>query len=483
MVAAAINGGNDLTKKINILCLIAAIAIVLILPFKKEIWYDETVSMLCSKGISHDTPAEFEGAASINSAQIEQLNTPANVFKATVNDNANSFLYNYALHWSTYMFGNSVAMYMLLTKLCAIATLIAFYALSRLLLKDSIFTGIAVILMAGDLNFISMSHEIRAYAMGTMFITLGAFWFYKFLLLERPVSLFLTALCSACAIMSHFLTVYIILVFLGVLLFTKGKSLFTAKNIIAVILPVSGLGVFLYFSLPGLNIMTSQSKTIEEVYAHVEYSPWGVVSRSMKYLAINYKAVLPAFRESIMTIIVSFLFIPILYYIGILASVTKTEKRNLHTSFILGSSSSVFLMFLSLKSGHYTPLYFRYFSFGLPFSNLFIACLLYTCYNSPRVNVLIKHGLSVVLIIPAFLFFAQGVLKESRLLKYNHPAIAGSIVKNNIHKVGIPDWHDAVLLHTLLPQGYKIDYFRTADGPYYTLYGPTGIEKIPVIKD
>lgn len=483
MVAATINGGNDLTKKINIFCLFAAIAIVFILPFKKEIWYDETVSMLCSKGISHDTPAGYANAATISSTQIEELNTTENVFKATVNDNANSFLYNYALHLTTRLFGNTVSMYMLLTKLCAIMTLIAFYALSRLLLKDSIFTAIAVILLVSDLNFISMSHEIRSYAMGTMFITLAAFWFYKFLLLDRTISLFVTALCSAGAIMSHFLSVYIIVVFLGVLLFTKGKSLFTLWNIIAVLLPVSVLGAFLYYSIQGLNIMSSQSKTIEEVYSHAAYSIWGVISRSMKYLAINFKAVLPAFRENIATIVVSFLFIPLLYYIGILASVTQSEKRNLHTLFALGSISSVFLMLLSLKSGHYTALYFRYYSFGLPFSNLFISCLLYTCYNSPRVNAIVKHGLSAVVIIPAFLFFAQGVLRENHIIKYNHPAIAEGIVKNNIHKVGIPEWHDAVLLHALLPQGYKIDYFRTADGPYYTLFGPTGIEKIPVIKD
>ncbi|MCD6012147.1 MAG: hypothetical protein K0Q79_2009 [Flavipsychrobacter sp.] len=482
MAAPALTG-NSFVQKINFFCLIAAIAIVFILPFKKEIWYDETVSMLCSKGISHDTPAQFANDTSISSAQLDRLNNTNDVFRATVNDNANSFLYNYKLHWFTQMLGSSVPIYMLLSKLCAIATLIAFFALSRSLLNNSIFTGIAIILLVSDLNFISMSHEIRAYAMGTMFVTFAALFFYKFIAREKAVYLFLNALFSVCAVLSHFLSVYIIAVFLCVLLIVKGKTLFTVKNIIAILVPASLLGLFFYYAYSGLNVMSSQSRHIEEGYADFGYKTSEVFLRSMKYVAINFKAVMPAFKDNAVIIFVSFLFIPILYYTGIWASTTKTEKRDLHILFALGISSSIFLLVLSLKSHHYTSLYFRYYSFGLPFSTLFVAYLLYVCYNSPKVSGFIKTCLSVLLIIPAFVFFAIGTLKETSVLRYNHPSIAADIARNKVSKIEVPEWQDALLLHTLLPQGYKIDYFRSSEGPYFTLYKTTGVEKIPVIKD
>src|ERR1700722_13606084 len=110
---------NSRSRKINIFCLLAAIILVLTLPVKKEIWYDETVSIRCSKGISHDTPALLSNIDAANSAGLSRLNTAANVFNATVLDNGNSFLYNLCLHWFTLIFGISVAAYMLLSKLCA----------------------------------------------------------------------------------------------------------------------------------------------------------------------------------------------------------------------------------------------------------------------------------------------------------------------------------------------------------------------------
>lgn len=484
-MAAPTITGNSFVQKINVFCLICAIALVFILPFKKEIWYDETVSMLCSKGISHDTHTQFANDTIITSAQLEQLNNATQVFNATVNDNANSFLYNYKLHWFTKMFGNNVPMYVLLTKLCAIAALIAFYFLARSLLNGSIFTGIALILLVTDLNFINMSHEIRAYAMGTMFVTFAGLCFYRYIVREKAIYLLFTSFFSVCAVLSHFLSIYVIVVFLVALLWVKGKTLFTLKNIIAILLPASLLAIFFYHAYSGLNVMTAQSKHIEQGYADYGFKLSEAFARSMKYVAINFKAVLPAFKDNIITILVSFLFVPMLYYIGILAASTKTEIRNLHILFALGISSSIFLLLLCLRSHHYTSLYFRYHSFGLPFSSLFVAYLLYVCYNSPKVNGAIRHSLAAILIIPAFIFFAVGTLKENSLVKtrYNHPVIAADVVKNKVTKIEVPDWQDALLLHTLLPQGYKIDYLRNPEGSYFTLYKKTGVEKIPVIKD
>ena len=482
-MAPDIINNNGAAKKINIFCLLAAIVVILVLPFKKEIWYDETVSILCSKGLSHDSPASFATTNTISSATLEQLNTSGNVFTATVNDNGNSFLYNYGLHWFTLLFGNSITVYMLFSKLCGIAALIAFYALCQLFLKDSLFTSVALILLATDLGFMGLSHEIRAYSMGIFFVTLAAVYLFKFLFeTDKPFHLFLTALFAVGAVLSHFLTVYIILVFLFVLVYIKRSALFSLKNIVAILSPAALLALFFYFAWPGLHIMSIQNREIQEEALSKGFSLAEVFSRSMRLTAINFKSVFPAFRNNIGIVLISFLFVIALFVAGMKSAENKTQKRDLGLLFLLGAFSSLFLLLLSIKSHHYTPLYYRYYSFGAPFSCLFIAYLLYVLFSSYKKNFLITGMLTAIIALPSCALFVMGIVNDHPAIQYNHPAIASEIVKNNISKIEVPDWREALLVQSLLPQGYKIDYFRNGDG-YFTLYKQTGAEKIPVIKE
>ena len=234
-----------LAKKINILSLLIAIAAVVVLPLKKEIWYDESISVLCSKGITYDTHNLFAGSTTITGAAIEQLNTPQNVFNATVADNGNSFLFNICLHWLAPLAGNTIPAYMLLSKLCGIATLLAFFVLCNLFLKDSIFTALAILLLAADINFMGMSHEIRAYAMGTLFTTLAGICYYKFSCeREKPIYIFFLALFCVAAVLSHYLSLYVILVFLVCLVLAKKAGLFSLKNIAALIIPLAIIAIY-----------------------------------------------------------------------------------------------------------------------------------------------------------------------------------------------------------------------------------------------
>ena len=476
--------GNDLSKKVNIICLIAAIFLVLLLPLKKEIWYDETVSVLCSKGVSHDTHLQFADTTIVHSADIEKLNNAANVFTATVNDNANSFLYNLKLHWITRLFGRSITAYMLLSKLCAVITLIAFYFLSRQFFKDSLFTGLAVLLLVTDLNFISMSHEIRAYSMGTTFVTLAAVFFFSYLnTKERPVYLFLVSFFGVCAVLSHFLTVYIIAVFLVALILLKGKKLFTFKNMAAGLIPLIPRILFCWEAYSGIGVMKGQSRNIEDGYANYGFHISEVFLRSMKYMSMNFKMVFPAFSSGTSVVFISFLVTVALFVLGFMGASDKNEKTTLKLMFALGTVSTVLLLLLSLKSGHYTSLYFRYHSFALPFCSLAVVYVLFICFNSHKVNRLVKYVAAAVIVLPSLAFFAKSVFKESLNVHYNHPSIAAQIVKNNLNRVGVPDWQDAFLLQSLLPQGYKIDYFRSTKGDFFILYKQTGTELIPAIKD
>jgi len=474
---------NGLAKKVNILCLLAAVVIILVLPLKKEVWYDETVSILCSKGISHNSQNIFSATTVLSSSAIDSLNTSKDVFKATLVDNGNSFLYNIGLHWFTQLLGNRITTYMLFSKLCAIATLIAFYFLCNLFFKNNLFAALAIILLATDIGFIAMSHEIRAYSMGILFVTLAAIYCYKYLFVgEKPAWLFLTGLFSVAALLSHFLTVYIIIVFLVVLLFKKYASLFSLKNILAVLLPAGIFAVYFYFSYTGISTMNMQNHAIQEKFTNRSFDIGEVIFRSMKIMAINFKVAFPAFRDNRVLFSASFLFVLFLYVAGIKAALTAPDKRNLHLLFILGVFSSVFLVLLSIKSQHYASLYFRYYSFGLPFSSLFVAYLLYVFYKNAKINTVVKAGLWIVILIPACALFVISLKNDQPQLQYNHVAVADEIVKNKVVKIEVPSWRDALLLQSVLPKGYKIDYFRNGS-PDFTLYTANDTEKIPVIRE
>ena len=215
-------------RVINILCLLAAIFLILLLPQKKEIWYDESVSMMCSNGLSGRDPARLADKKIINSVEFHAMNTPGNVFAATVDDNANSFLYNMGLHWFLETSGNSIAAYMMFSKLCGIATLLAIFLLTVTLAGRSLFTALAIVLMATDQVFVGMSHEVRAYALGIAFVCLAGVFYFRFINgRQRTYNLLLVGLFLAAAILSHFLSVYIVAFFVLSLLFTMGAKLYT----------------------------------------------------------------------------------------------------------------------------------------------------------------------------------------------------------------------------------------------------------------
>jgi hypothetical protein len=483
MGVTGITDRAGLYKKINILCLLAAFAIIFFLPAKKEIWYDETVSLLCSKGISHDAPLLFANTNTVSSATLEQLNTGKKVFDATVNDNANSYLYNISLHWFTMISGNSLMGYMLLSKLLAIGTLIALWFLCLLFLPDSIFAAVAILLLAVDIDFLGMSHEIRAYSMAIFFVTLAAIYFFKFMYRAgQPVFLFLAGLFSVAAVLSHFLSVYIILVLLGALILRKKTALLSAKNLLAMAIPVALIAAYFFFAYPGLQTMSKQNHDIQQNTLAAGFSISEVAFRAMKFTAIDLKAAFPAFKGSRPVILISFLFVIALYFAGIKAATSREQKVNLRLLFWLSAGSSVFLALLCIKSHHYTALYYRYFSFCLPFCSLYVAYLLSVFYSNERINKLVTTGLSAILIITPLVLFASAVKHGEATVRYNHPIIARLIASNGINKIEVPQWRDAFIIHSLLPAGYKIDYFRNPASTAFTLYNGGNEEKIPVIR-
>ncbi len=475
---------TSLAKKINIICLVVAMISVLVLPLKKDIWYDESISILCSKGINNDSPAMLGNTATLSSTTIEQMNTAPNVYKATVLDNGNGFLFNIGLHWVSLLTGNSLSAYMLLSKLCSIAALIAFFVLCNLFFKDSLFTSLAVILLASDINFNGMSHEIRAYAMGTFFIVLAGVYFYKFMYEnEKPLYLFLLGLFSVAAVLCHYFNLYVILVFLGYLLCVKKARLFSVKNLVAIMIPVMIVATYFYFSFAGFIYMSGQNKAIAQHVAISEsFSIMHVIFHSMAIGAVNFRAVFPGFHENKLIVLLSFILIIGLYIAAYKSTSDKVQKRNLNLIFLLGTSGTAFLALLCFKSGHYMAMNYRYNSFCIPFACLFTTYALFVMFKNERINNLIKWGLFSVILFPSCILFFTFSMRD-HIFKYNQVALAAQVAREKITKMEVPYWQDAFLIQSLLPRGYKIDYILNRLSPDFILYKKDTVEKVTVIRN
>ena len=483
-----------LVKKINLFCLLAAIAIVLILPLKKQIWYDETISVLCAHGISHNTPWELANINTITSDSLNTLNTAANVFRATVYDNANSYGYNLTLHYWAMAFGNTLTVYMLLSKLCAIVTLLAFFTLCRQFFADNVFTSIAILLLTTDNNFIGMSHEVRAYAMGIMFVTLAAVPLCKYLFAEEKARyLLLTSLFSVAAILAHFLTAYIIIVFVAALVILKWRTLFTHRKILYIILPLSALALFFALAYHGLQVMARQNHDIQKKLSSVPFRLGEVVLRSIKFTEINFKIVFPAFAGSLLVIIASLILLKALYIYGYLAARSRTERQKLIILAALGAGSTIFLAALSLKAHHYTALYNRYYSFCIPFCTLATTYVLYLLFKSYPARRILFGALLAVIVIPSTMLCILFNRPTKAPQSYNHPEVAQAVINHHavlptelkriIPTLTVPDWKEALLVHCFLPANASLQYIRDTTNPNFTITTPGASPiTIPVIR-
>jgi hypothetical protein len=469
-------------KLINLLCLLAAVVMILVLPRKKQIWYDESVSMMCSNGISGRDPGKYKDTKVFNSVELHDFNTAANVFNATVDDNANSFIYNIGLHWFTVLFGNTLASYMMFSKICALFTLLAVFMLCGVLAGASYLPAMSAILMATDLTFVGMSHEIRAYAMGMTFVTFAAVYFFRYVNgKQNPFNLLLVGLFSVGAVLSHFLSIYIVFTFYLSLLILYRQRLFRPVNILVMIVPVVLVGVYFFYAFPGLMIMKERSTEIKELTMDTDFSVWHVFSGTLRFLALNFRMVFPVFIDKFVVVFFSLVAVGLLYFFALRFAAEPVRRRNLHLLFGLGISSSVMLAILCLKSGHYAALYYRYHSFALPFSIMFVAYALHVLIRSNAVLPLIKVGAVVFMLAPAAMLFISSERHANPPMKYNHLAVADEIVKKKASEIVLPGWRDAFLINTVLPREYKIDYVLNELDPYFTLKYNGQEERIRVV--
>ena len=469
------------SNKINIFILSVCLLLFLLIPFKNSIWYDESISVLCSKGINYDTHIQFDKATAISSADITALNNTGNIFKATVMDNSNSYLYNICMHFFTAVYGNSLTAYVLFSRLWGMAALVALFFLARLLFGNNAFVSIAVVLLFADTTFWGMSNEIRAYSMGAFFVTLSALYYFKYTLQkESPVNLLLFGLSAVGAVLTHFFCAYIIAVFALELLIKYRLSLFRKENLLSLFIPVAIVGLYFGMAYTGLSSQNIHTLVVDNGDAN-SFSLSGMVYRFIKFSAVNFKAVYPRFRDSWSVVVVSFLFIAGIYLYGIrMLAGNAAEKSKYRLLFILGMVSGVFLAIISIKNHTFSSFYYRYFIFSYPFCALFIAMFLKTFREQHKMA--LTMAVKLLVIVPSVFLFTKGIIHPPATVNYNHMAVAREIVRSNITRIEVPSWDDALLVQSFLPANSNVTFVLNTTGQNFIIYKGNTTEVIPVIR-
>lgn len=463
----------------NWVCLLVACMLIWILPLHKEVWYDETISMMCAKGIPND-PKWNEEKSLISNADFEQINNTKNVYRATIVDNSNSYLYNILLHFTTNFVGNSYQGYMLLSRLSGLLSYLLFFMLARQLLAGHWLVGVAMLLLATDADFMGMTHEIRAYALGGTLAIMALIYLLRFLEDSyKSKYILLFTLCCGALLLTHFLSVYVIIAMVAVLLVYAAKQVITPKNIAIILAALVPVALYFMGAIAGLSTMSNQNKKIAALKSAEGFDPIHVLKGTLRFVGINSKIVFPGFADNWIVIAFSFLIVLVFYWFSFNIARTKVEKRNLHLLFWTGVSSSVFLAALCFKSGHYTALYYRYHTFGIPFATLFTVYSIWLIakYSSRSwLAISLAGGITVATVV---LFFIG--INPKVVVKYNHFAVAEQLMKADVHEVTLPSWRDAWLIQCRLTNKYPMKYFKNPQSSYFAFQIGTTPQKVAVI--
>ena len=467
------------TKIINLIVLITCCTVLVLAPFKKYIWYDESVSVEAVNGITYNTPSHFP-VAQISGSTIDALNTTGNVSIATVYDNNNSLLYNLGLHGFLQLTGRSLNHYLLFSRLCAVLALLALYLLATLILGETIYVSAAILFLATDLTFIGMANEIRTYSLGIFAVIMAANHAFRLLGKKRNVW-HLVAFClwGLAALLSHFFTLYALgILFVFILVSEEGWK-WVLRHAFVLALPLVVLGGLFFASKHAITDNNFHTMVVDHADAK-DYSIGGVFVNFMKYAAINYRIIFPKMTTNIIVSILSFLLLAAIIFTGWNSINRKNDKPTFVQLLILGIISCVFLSLLCFKLHTYAPFYFRYFSFSLPFIALFLAYVVRILQQRYERAVL-SISVFLLLLLPAGAINLMFLMKTTAKKNYNHSDIAGIIAKDHLKTLGVPSIKHALMVQCFLPFGTDIQYTIDTTSPDFVLFNGASSTHVPAI--
>ncbi len=446
---------------------------------QKKLYWDEPFSIMCSKGFSWLNIEQFLTQKPITSTALNNENTLRNIYYG------GDSVYYFGLHYFSLWFNNTINSYLYFSVVWGILTLIAFYFLARQLLGDTLYTSLALLLLVTDFQFLGQTYCIRNYMISLFFVILATIYFFRYLHVKNFKNIFWLGMLSELAFLSHYFTGYIVLVFGFVILYNERLAFFNKRNILALLLPVVIMTV--YFAthktpFGGFNTYQTYVKNYQQVNLNI--SVFTTFSLFLKSVAIDFKLLLPLFRDTFLVRAVSAGVVFGLFFYGrSLCPKGSDERRIFNLLFILGFAANVFIGFLAYKAGHQMLFSFRYFLFSIPFCALFMTLFLKKITEQSKLNPIVKVAIYIMLLWPATLEFVFTRMQK-KAIPCNHIEVAATIVKKDVHSVAVPDLSDAIFLHCMMPVNYEISYYLNPDAANdVILYKAGREERVHIIKN
>ena len=469
-----------LVKKINLAVLLICCILTVALCPPKHLYFDEPFQIMESKGITGSNINEYTAQNPITSATLAKANTFHNTFIFS-----DSIQYD-LLYYMARIFGNNLNTYVYFSLFWAILTLIAFYYLCRLIVGDNLFTALCIILLFTNLSFLTQAYNIRHYIMALFFTVLSAIFFFKYLFENKSFkNLLALGMCCLICTVTHYYTVYIIMVYVLAILLQEKLAFFSWKNILALAIPAACLGAYFTVHPTPFQSQNHYQQYVTAAASDINSNTnlGNQLSLFMKSVAVNFQVYYPLLKDTLIIRAGSVLLVIAAYIYGVIKLTPgAAAKKKFNLVFVMGIISCFFLTVIAIKSKNNMQFSYRYFLFSIPFCCLFTALFLKQLFNTATPTA-VKMVLSLLLVTTGFYKFIVSHTRANSWLECNHLLVIDKIKKNGIHKITVPQKVDAVFINCLLPEHYDIDYYIDPTTDSATLYTANTAEKIHLVQN
>ena len=457
-------------KKINLFVLLACMVLTVALRPKKQLYFDEPFQIMCSKGITLGNVDQFTKLGTFTSADLDKENTFHNVFMR----GADSIHY-VLLHYLTAMFGNDLNVYVYFSLLWGLLSLVAFYVLCRKVIGENIYTSVALVLFFTDIMFLNQTYSIRHYIMGLFVTIMSGIYFFKYLFEEKSFkNLLWLGIWCALGIVSHYFTIYVILVYPVAILMEEKIGFFTWKKMLALGIPVVFLLAYFLFHQNPLQSTNYYQHYVKSQHIKINDNIgfWPAVSQFMRSVAVNFQAYYPLFKDKLAVRVGSAMIVILVYIVGLWKLLPGAEdKKKFNLLFVMGIFSCFFITVMAVETKNNMLFSYRYFLFSMPFCVLFITLFIRQLCVQGKVNLALKIAVVAVLVAPGlYKFIATHRRQNTNWLECNQLTAVHEIKNKGVHKMQVPRAVDAVFINSLLPVNYNMAYILNTASDSAALY-------------
>jgi len=444
------------------------------------IWNDEQASVLIAKG---ETRYFLDARTGITETDLDRFtniqrhaqNTLHNVVGATINDNGDSFAYNFILHYWISAFGDSDLSVRLIALFFGLLIIPLAYRFASQLFKNKNAALLVALLFAIHPLFMEYGMMCRAYTMATFFSLLSSYLFYRIISSQADNKTYLFyALSVAISLLTHYLTSYVFIA-QGIifLLAVRDKNIWT-KYIVAGLLIVFVFGSWMYVGgIKGFKVLKFQNEQSRQKALHYTPGATGEAAFALpptpKNIATGWVEVwLQLFGDQLeyfdfrVRQIAVLLILPFFFIISLVRQKRKSpeELRIVIALLILTFTQTLYATADSFRSGHCKPFHPLYANFAVPYALMLLGYAIYSCYQQSnlRIVTLIISSLIVAIMFASYIptyHNAREIYPDKNYHQMSACKIQAKYQKGDT--VAIKSSIDAKLINLYLPDNIEID--------------------------